>query len=1603
MPTHHSQRALVQIFGTYVDHLKNNITRGAKLEFESEYWYQNTIDVERTDIREVVHANGSAVTLVVTELGSSGSDGLVPVQVHLENWTFDSPRTPRLTERCIIHLPVVSDISKTLVAHLPANGNLLTSPKGLGLEEFTALTLTLVSRISATSQCDTSFSANLPWNYWGEVSGHGNIVVLARRTGPRKSPSRSNSFDDLRELMHDKSAKSSSFIAADSTDSDLVVDDSDASELYFSDDHSNSISSSIALSSARVDDEGDNDDPSDFELYEKQPEDVDSDHSIADLNNISQGYCNICRQDTTYRLHCNTCHRIDFDLCWKCWAVGFWCKNERHILIEYTQWRRPTGRNIGYNEFLPDQELLVFDVRSKQRALLKFQSKPQSRIPTSPPVICPSIPLVAWYLEGNRVLLGNYVDGVYVNYQTHSLPVNTKGIFGQVHLSIGCYLHAIILEESIGFTVDTRSRTIDQKRRGIIHYSSHLLNANLPDTPPTLVSHTKLPFKLFGGGSSGLDPPFSVTWSNRYAYITLPLERAYIYRIELQETESKDCKVASQTLEDSGRKLHQAPNLGSIADQSEIVSKPKETTWLPAKATSRMARFIPGIDEDGIIMIGSRNGSRVSLPFAHYLDADTLGPWIVARSAIARQTKHFNLIFEDVPNSEDKELVCDDLRIRFVAAEDDEVDMSPSKKDETNTYMYGEIKKNKKNKHIHTYLSLDGKMTLKLGNGQQDISMNFDRTKRAHYAIKSKGERYAMNLVATAPFAKHEKGTYWRLTSGERSNALETPSSLCNTCQALHLSPSDFVQDSCEEYDDFEHLNVPQAIEKYLYSVLCDACGSKLTRPTISYQCYICNKGGFDLCASCYQKGKHCYDHKHTMQKMSHERTFRDRRIKEFSDKPSGVINDWKGKLGTYEEIRRRISCPLCRLALRSLDHVGPSRRLAGEHSTTPDEKEQEISLHWYEYGWNQERRHVQGRYLVAKKGHNYGTPMVLLSESHPFAPFTAYKLDSNSIHIPTLKSWLKYCEEDHGWRCNTSAQFTNTKVEGFKVIDVENDCLVPFSSLPRFVALSYVWGRGRQFQATKSNIELLQKPGYLKEIRDELSRTMSDAMIFTRQMNERYLWVDALCIVQDDRDSMKTLTEQMDLIYGSSVFTIIAAAGESVEAGLPGVQPGSRRPAQYTEDINATVKLLLFDSAEAKFQRSVHQTRGWTFQETILPRRRFIFLDEMVYFQCEQRICREDFCRRRPNVVSSLVQNADRHTSADAYFGTRSGRNYNPGGIWERLIQAYSKRSLSVQSDILRGIQGIINTVKHRFNLHSIEGMPIEYFDSVLLWAPKRQAKRRAGFLSFSWAGWTGDAVWPAHEGTRHPFISHSLTDSKSWYVQDTYIEWNQCDNGSDPRPLRKSSDYPRYAYSWLYQESNGAKPDMDKMGRPIGASGLEHNDTGKKKGKEDLRLPNPRDSFPVPFRDRNRGTIRPPAETSLVFFAVVVSAILEESVGASKNTDEFHFLSVQCPCGSTHGYVAVPDEYNLRTCSPSRLVVLSNSMPGVTQPFGNDEFQSTKKSKKKLSTKKPAKKSAYHVMLVNSDEGVTERVGLGILERDALICSSSSITWRWDHIFLK
>lgn len=164
-----------------------------------------------------------------------------------------------------------------------------------------------------------------------------------------------------------------------------------------------------------------------------------------------------------------------------------------------------------------------------------------------------------------------------------------------------------------------------------------------------------------------------------------------------------------------------------------------------------------------------------------------------------------------------------------------------------------------------------------------------------------------------------------------------------------------------------------------------------------------------------------------------------------------------------------------------------------------------------------------------------------------------------------------------------------------FRVIDVENECIVESNLQERYLTLSYVWGLVPTVRLRRENIDDLMSIGALARIRHQLPQTIRDAIDLVRMLDERYIWIDSLCLIEDDPDDLLNGVKAMDIIYETCTLTIIAATGTDANAGLPGLRFNSRKVEQFVEEIDSGFSLMVCQGLARALDNSKYSTRGWT------------------------------------------------------------------------------------------------------------------------------------------------------------------------------------------------------------------------------------------------------------------------------------------------------------------------------------------------------------------------------------------------------------------------
>ncbi|KAF2125639.1 HET-domain-containing protein [Dothidotthia symphoricarpi CBS 119687] len=363
------------------------------------------------------------------------------------------------------------------------------------------------------------------------------------------------------------------------------------------------------------------------------------------------------------------------------------------------------------------------------------------------------------------------------------------------------------------------------------------------------------------------------------------------------------------------------------------------------------------------------------------------------------------------------------------------------------------------------------------------------------------------------------------------------------------------------------------------------------------------------------------------------------------------------------------------------------------------------------------------------------GLPLVLEYGKYPTRLVDANVWEEKYFDVNAMKRWISDCESQHGRQCQEN--MTKGLPKHFKLIDIDKMCIVDASESHRFVAFSYVWsvhGGVRSLQLVQSNIDQLSQPGGLEL--HQLPEQIFDAILLCKELNEHWIWIDRLCIVQDDEVSKQVQIDAMDAIYGRATFTLVAAVDPSKAVGLPGVQ-GRPRASFLDNDTRlynaegCKIDLNFFVAVDD----SNWNMRGWTFQERLLSKRCIYITKYQVYFTCSHVLIQEElgkFSRKDDHIISPPS-----HFSVPAIHELRTKRSYLDCACH------YTARNLSYASDIEKAFTGVSNVLATKMDTAFLYCLPEKYLTTSLLWHsishPVTRREDVAEIPSWSWASWSG------------------------------------------------------------------------------------------------------------------------------------------------------------------------------------------------------------------------------------------------------------------------
>jgi hypothetical protein len=277
------------------------------------------------------------------------------------------------------------------------------------------------------------------------------------------------------------------------------------------------------------------------------------------------------------------------------------------------------------------------------------------------------------------------------------------------------------------------------------------------------------------------------------------------------------------------------------------------------------------------------------------------------------------------------------------------------------------------------------------------------------------------------------------------------------------------------------------------------------------------------------------------------------------------------------------------------------------------------------------------------------------------------------------------------------------------------------------------------------------------------LPQTFQDAITFSRRIGVRYIWIDSLCIIQDDSGDWERESAQMASIYANSFLTFVAAKAANSTEGCFAIVPEKERTHKITGvnskggrqcTIYARPAIRHADNIEGEKLFPI-ASRAWCYQEQVLSPRLLHFHYCELKWECMEKTSCE--C----SLADGIPHDKKEHSKAL----TQGSDIHSLNDRWRRMVRSYVELSLTYESDRLPALSGLAKQMGSVRKGRYLAGLwEDSLFEDLMWWVTESncpQARRPKEWRAPSWS-------WASIEGR----ILHRIYPIKNTHCTIDEIE---------------------------------------------------------------------------------------------------------------------------------------------------------------------------------------------------------------------------------------
>ena len=348
---------------------------------------------------------------------------------------------------------------------------------------------------------------------------------------------------------------------------------------------------------------------------------------------------------------------------------------------------------------------------------------------------------------------------------------------------------------------------------------------------------------------------------------------------------------------------------------------------------------------------------------------------------------------------------------------------------------------------------------------------------------------------------------------------------------------------------------------------------------------------------------------------------------------------------------------------------------------------------------------------------------------------------------------WLDNCVSNH-------EECSQTMLSDFlptRLIDIGTEgSIVPrlvnstsFKSPQRYITLSHCWGGQVPMTLRQDNLaRMAQGIDY-----QCLPKTFRHALVVTRQLKCRYIWIDSLCIIQDSHEDWEKEASQMNQVYANAYCNLSASAAKNSSEGM-----FFHRHVLAIFPLRITLNKIqyYFQPSHANIYSIVNDStlnsRAWVYQERFLSPRILHFTPSQLFWECKTQMACESYpmsCsqgdfmlpplkRVNPALDGLLIRQRD----GGSIFNQSPSPFVDAFAVWKEVIYNYSRRQLTRNSDKLVAISGVAHEMNKILDDDYLAGIWRRHLRYGLIWQIlDEKSTRSSAYIapSWSWASTNG------------------------------------------------------------------------------------------------------------------------------------------------------------------------------------------------------------------------------------------------------------------------